>query len=168
MILACLLTTCLLHPAHTTLAELRWNEASRCVEISLRLAQSDAEILRREASKTIPTELISMDDAAVSAIRRHVRFGDGAGQFKWIGQEDDGFHVWWHFEYHPSSSNRPGAIASTLLNHRRTQGTERAGHASHAMIQMIFAIIDRHADTEPSPNASIILDERTPSGRLPW
>ncbi|MEM8914082.1 MAG: DUF6702 family protein [Planctomycetota bacterium] len=167
----------LMHPAHTSMAELRWNEERRCVEVSLRLSRNDAEALRqsqqrpRSESDATKTE-VSADELATAALRQHLQFGiaQSGDRYRWIGEEPDGFHVWWHFEFQSHDLARPTKLRSSLLQRHAIRDAARGNHAAHSMVQMAFVVLPGPGESKAkgTGDRSIVIDENGATASIPW
>lgn len=112
----------LLHPVHETVSEVQWNSESGCVEVALRLDRLDEQWIDKQIKsfkQTKPAE------KRLAFLARHMRVAEmpkqGAAdpcEYRWIGSDQDGAHVWWYFEIEPRDRMIPKFLTNTLLYER--------------------------------------------------
>ncbi|MEM6365218.1 MAG: DUF6702 family protein [Planctomycetota bacterium] len=180
--MAALLAGLLLHPAHECLAELDWHADGGLVRVSLRLSRSDASWLRRDVSQADDRLTAESAKAAVATIRKHLHLEtdiensnpSGASSenriavpptIHFVGEEEDGFHVWWHFEYRLPDGARPERVRSSLLRHHLSETASRSDGHDHAVVQMRFTCLspDGYASAK-----SVVLTDCQTTQTLPW
>ncbi len=127
MIAGWLCALCLLHPFHTTQAEMEWNGQTQCFEVSLKLQLIDAQraidaTLDKTAGQTPkPVDQMSDDELGkwmTKYLTSRFRLEAGpkkVGELKWVGCQWEGASVWCYFELKPPGGEREFRLVNSLL-----------------------------------------------------
>lgn len=112
-----LLAAAIMHPVHATLSELEWNQATKRLEIAIRLDSQDEQWLRKRYGKNQKES-----DWVIWYVRQRVRVSEvpenidlDESRYYWIGRQEDGAHVWWYFEIDSPGSDPPTWIEQRML-----------------------------------------------------
>ncbi|MCC9658179.1 DUF6702 family protein [Rhodopirellula halodulae] len=192
-----LLSGVLMHPTRETLCELQWNDESQSIEIAFRLSLGDEERLLKEAKTRLqrwesePTEGLDTNvklKPQQVAFGRHMTFSNdescppaetrsNAAQFRWIGRQEEGIHVWWFLEYSsaktdktngdgatskPVTSKPPTYVRCDLFAEAARTTPHPNGHPPHDAFQNTFIVLGH-----PVP-VSAVITPREPVAKLQW
>lgn len=157
-----LLTWMTMHPSHVTTCEMQWNAETHVVEVALRLAVADEAVLvpkiarlspqdqaaraadvlaarmplmaaKRTDAETGPAKKMPADDLVDAAV--------SADRYRWIGRQEEGFHVWWYFEFKPENGQPPARLRSTLLRHHLLGVIDDDPNHRHSLVRGTFTVL---------------------------
>ncbi|MEM8670787.1 MAG: DUF6702 family protein [Planctomycetota bacterium] len=122
-----LLTALLVHPSHESFSEVEWNAETGRLEVALRFDSLDEQWLRRQRKNQTLTS-----DWPLKYVQSNYRMAElpdkgkpDSTQYRWVGREEDGPHVWWYFEIEPADGQPPQWLDVRVLFEREKNYTHQ-------------------------------------------